>query len=1286
MGQTQSRGEQIFDGSVKPIDLDLSGATAKDPIISADSIIINDSTAPTTPKRVTVSALNSYLSGLFVTLDGIQSITALKTFTKDKFAMKGTSTGINTISVENTSANSYTNTIPAKDGTFAMLSDLTGFEPALGNPSVTGYVLSSTTAGVRSWVPMSGSGVYVAIAGDTMTGALTLPKAILSTSYTPTGTETTGSIWWDATDGTANLKLIGDVTLQLGQEMHFYGKAVGAISNGDLVQFAGTVGTNALIKKVVAAEIIAAPHLLMGVATENIANNEFGYVTAFGKVNDVFTTGWTAGDLLYLDKTTGQLTNVKPSPPDRVIIVAAVLKLATGASENGTILVRPTYSQKLMDLDDVDGTPLNTTGQILVWNNTAGYWDPTSNISDFQPKTTNLTSLSGLTYASASFVKMTAAGTFSLDTNTYLTAVTAHDLLSSTHGDTTAASVVRGDVITGQGTTAKWTRLALDTVGKVLISDGTDLIYSASALGSAAYAATSAFQAPLSGTGIVKSTAGTISYLTDNSTNWNNVADTYIASNFATGFEHTYDENDTPDSTLSFNTGTKIFSIAPVGASFNVYSNGTKFSKTTETVNLSSGWISNTLYYLYFTNAGVLSYSTTDWDISSDNISICTIFWNGTSSSPIIGEERHSFKRTSKWHEWVHENIGSQIRSADFGLTTITSSSTVIASGVLSDEDIHFPISIQTDSLLIVYSSGSGITYDSTLSAVSAKINAGALQYDNAGTLTNVTDGYFVRNFIMVTNSSFGPITCRISQGQYLNINDARDSNPPTSLAGIANESREIYSVIWQNIGGTPTFIESTDFRNSATKPDGLPAKTPMFLGSLTDVLIPTPSVDDILKWNGFNWVNGTGVSQSAGPGIEFYNCTPVINSRTLPAGLIQNGTSGNGILIASLSKTPVTTAEQLISGLSVNDTRPYVAWLYDNPIGRTTIDAGTWEFTIYASVSSVTGRTTTNTRQLYQVVPVSSGSITITGAGANSRTATITSSQFTGAYFAANAINTIASFIQTPSGIYQITAVASVNSVTITVPTGYVNETGVTFNLWNKLFGSTSPTITSTGTNYARYNHTSVQGAFTVAATDKLGQMGFVTSNNTTTVFVTYNGTARNSHFQTPLVTLHNNLAGLQGGASNDYVHLTTAQATIATQAASSTLSGYLSTTDWNTFNSKQASHANLTSLSGLTYASASFVKMTGANLFTLDTNIYLTSVTAHNLLSSTHGDTLADTVARGDVLIGNSTPKWARLGKGANGTVLTSDGTDVSWQTPAAAGSNPGGILYLYNNYGGF
>lgn len=53
----------------------------------------------------------------------------------------------------------------------------------------------------------------------------------------------------------------------------------------------------------------------------------------------------------------------------------------------------------------------------------------------------------------------------------------------------------------------------------------------------------------------------------------------------------------------------------------------------------------------------------------------------------------------------------------------------------------------------------------------------------------------------------------------------------------------------------------------------------------------------------------------------------------------------------------------------------------------------------------------------------------------------------------------------------------------------------------------------------------------------------------------------------------------------------------------------------------------------------------------------------TSHNILSTAHGDTLADAVVRGDVIVGNSTPKWARLAKGAAKTVLRSDGTDVAY-----------------------
>jgi hypothetical protein len=62
-----------------------------------------------------------------------------------------------------------------------------------------------------------------------------------------------------------------------------------------------------------------------------------------------------------------------------------------------------------------------------------------------------------------------------------------------------------------------------------------------------------------------------------------------------------------------------------------------------------------------------------------------------------------------------------------------------------------------------------------------------------------------------------------------------------------------------------------------------------------------------------------------------------------------------------------------------------------------------------------------------------------------------------------------------------------------------------------------------------------------------------------------------------------------------------------------------------------------------------------------------------AHNLLSATHSDTLADSVVAGDILIGNATSKWARLAKGIDGYVLTLSSGLPAWAPPGAAGAAP-------------
>lgn len=52
------------------------------------------------------------------------------------------------------------------------------------------------------------------------------------------------------------------------------------------------------------------------------------------------------------------------------------------------------------------------------------------------------------------------------------------------------------------------------------------------------------------------------------------------------------------------------------------------------------------------------------------------------------------------------------------------------------------------------------------------------------------------------------------------------------------------------------------------------------------------------------------------------------------------------------------------------------------------------------------------------------------------------------------------------------------------------------------------------------------------------------------------------------------------------------------------------------------------------------------------------------HTLLdASTHSDTVAQTVSRGSLIYGNSTPKWDELVIGAANRLLVSNGTDAAW-----------------------
>lgn len=163
--------------------------------------------------------------------------------------------------------------------------------------------------------------------------------------------EDPGNISWNATDATANLGMEYGVTQQIGQEMYArVGNTTGStIPNGTVVGFAGAT-SNALLVSPYLADGSAPSLYILGVMTHDLPDSgDKGYCTTWGFVRDLDTTGtpvsetWAAGDILYASPTNaGKFTKVKPTAPDNVIPLAAVI---TVNATTGIIFVRPTIQQ-----------------------------------------------------------------------------------------------------------------------------------------------------------------------------------------------------------------------------------------------------------------------------------------------------------------------------------------------------------------------------------------------------------------------------------------------------------------------------------------------------------------------------------------------------------------------------------------------------------------------------------------------------------------------------------------------------------------------------------------------------------------------------------------------------------------------------------------------------------------------------------------------------------------------------------------------------------------------------
>ena len=277
-------------------------------------------------------------------------------------------TGLTSVGVSMPSAFSVANSPLTANGTIA----ITGAGTALEYIDGTGAL--RTFPGLTGYVPYIGATTNVDL------GEYGISAGYFQADLTPTGALQVGRMQWNAADGTMDLRLMGNnVTLQIGEEN------VTRVVNKSGVDLIEANYQVVRIRKVAEggaqgqrlAVVLAQGNNennsteVLGIVTETILVNQEGFVTNFGEVKQINTTGslqgetWVDGDVVYLSATTpGQLTNIRPIAPNHAVIVGYV---TYAHAVNGKIYVAVDTGYELGELHNVYApSPANNAS--IWWN------------------------------------------------------------------------------------------------------------------------------------------------------------------------------------------------------------------------------------------------------------------------------------------------------------------------------------------------------------------------------------------------------------------------------------------------------------------------------------------------------------------------------------------------------------------------------------------------------------------------------------------------------------------------------------------------------------------------------------------------------------------------------------------------------------------------------------------------------------------------------------------------------------------------------------------------------
>lgn len=259
------------------------------------------------------------------------------------------------------------------------ISGTTNTLASIGNSSL---VNSSITLGTTS-VSLGSTASSVTALG------LSVPTIsdYVTFSGTSAPTYTAGRLWYDSSQNAlAYYNDVTDNTVHIGQEIQLevYNNTGSTINIAQAVYITGTHSHQPTISLAIATS--QSTSNVIGVANQSIPNNSNGYIVIIGFVKGIDTSGYSAGDTLYLSASTaGALTNVQPSAPNYAVRVGYVT------------YVNPSQGTIEISKSNVYVPAANIIGQVALANGGTN---------------ANLTASAGaVAYSTSTALALTAAGT-----------------------------------------------------------------------------------------------------------------------------------------------------------------------------------------------------------------------------------------------------------------------------------------------------------------------------------------------------------------------------------------------------------------------------------------------------------------------------------------------------------------------------------------------------------------------------------------------------------------------------------------------------------------------------------------------------------------------------------------------------------------------------------------------------------------------------------------------------------------------------------------------------------